>query len=252
MIFIKTAAEIDAIRKSCQIVADVLRLIGSMVKPGISTSELDKAAEDFILSNGGIPAFKGYSQAGSVNFPASICSSIDYAVVHGIPDSKPLLEGQILSVDVGVKKNGYFGDAARTFAVGSISERKQKLMKVTEESFWKGAEQAIKGSRVHDISFEIQKHVEGNGFSVVRDLCGHGVGKFLHEDPSIPNYGKPGTGAKLKTGMTLAVEPMVNAGTWRVNVLSDGWTVVTADGEPSAHYENTIMVTNGEPEILTI
>ena len=252
MIFIKTAAEIDGIKKSCQVVADVLRLIGSMVKPGVSTMELDKAAEDFILSSGGTPAFKGYSQAGSVNFPASICTSIDYAVVHGIPNNKPMLEGQILSVDVGVKKNGYYGDAARTFAVGNISDVKNKLMKVTEESFRKGIEQAVKGSRVHDISFEIQKHVEGNGFSVVRDLCGHGVGKFLHEDPSIPNYGKPGTGAKLKNGMTLAVEPMVNAGTWRVKVLDDGWTVVTADGEPSSHYENTVLVTNGEPEILTV
>jgi methionyl aminopeptidase len=252
MIFIKTATDIDGIKKSCQVVADVLRIIGSMVKPGVSTMELNKAAEDFILTNCGIPAFKGYSQAGSVNFPASICTSVDFAVVHGIPNNKPLVEGQILSVDVGVKKNGYYGDAARTFAVGKISDLKMKLMKITEESFWKSIEQAVHGSRVHNISFEIQKHVEGNGFSVVRDLCGHGVGKFLHEDPSIPNYGKPGTGAKLKNGMTLAIEPMVNAGSWQVSVLDDGWTVVTADGEPSAHYENTILVTNGEPEILTL
>ncbi len=252
MIYIKTAQEIDGIKKSCQIVADVLRLLGSMIKPGVTTKELDIAAEEFIQSNGGTPAFKGYSQGGSFNFPAAICTSPDEAVVHGIPDDVPLVEGQILSVDVGVKKKGYFGDGAYTFPVGNVSEKKERLLKVTKESLKLGIAQAVKGNHVHDISAEVQKHVEKNNFSVVRDLCGHGVGKFLHEDPSIPNYGEPGTGSKIRNGMTLAIEPMVNSGDWRVKVLGDGWTVVTVDGKPSAHFEHTVLVNNGEPEILTL
>lgn len=251
MIFIKNAQEIDGIRKSCQIVAEVLNLLGSMIKPGITTKMLDEVAEDFIKSKGGIPAFKGYSQAGSFNYPASICASIDNAVVHGIPNNEELKEGQIISIDVGVQLNGYFGDAARTFAVGKVSELKKKLMKVTEEALYKGINQAKNGNRVSDISRAIQTYVESNGFSIVRELTGHGVGRYLHEDPSIPNYVVSGPSPRLREGMTIAIEPMVNAGTYRVRTLRDGWTIVTEDGQPSAHFEHTILITKNEPEILT-
>lgn len=251
MIFIKNAQEIDGIRKSCQIVAEVLHLLGSMIKPGITTKMLDEVAEDFIKSKGGIPAFKGYSQAGSFNYPASICASVDSAVVHGIPNNEELKEGQIISIDVGVQLNGYFGDAAKTFAVGKVSELKKKLMKVTEESLYRGIEKARSGNRVADISRAIQTYVESNGFSIVRELTGHGVGRYLHEDPSIPNYVVSGPSPRLREGMTIAIEPMVNAGTYRVKTLRDGWTIVTEDGQPSAHFEHTILITKDEPEILT-
>lgn len=252
MILIKNAQEIDGIRKSCKIVAEVLNLLGNMIKPGITTKMLDEIAEDFIRSKGAIPAFKGYSQAGSFNYPASICASVDNEVVHGIPNETKLKEGQLLSIDVGVQFNGYFGDAARTFAVGKISDLKRKLMDVTEESLYRGIQKARNGNRVIDISRAIQSYVESHGFSVVRELTGHGVGKYLHEDPSIPNYVVSGPSPKLREGMTIAIEPMVNAGTYRVKTLKDGWTIVTEDGQPSAHFEHTILITNNEPEILTI
>lgn len=251
MIFIKNAQEIDSIRKSCQVVAEVLKLMSPLIKPGITTKMLDEAAEDYIRSRGAIPAFKGYSQAGSFNFPASICASVDNAVVHGIPNDEPLKEGQIISIDVGVQLNGYYGDAAKTFPVGKVSELKKKLMKVTEEALYRGIEKAKSGNRVSDISRTIQTYVESNGFSIVRELTGHGVGKYLHEDPSIPNYVIGGPSPKLREGMTIAIEPMVNAGTYRVKTLRDGWTIVTEDGQPSAHFEHTILITNHEPEILT-
>lgn len=220
-------------------------------KPGITTIELDKIAEDYILSNNARPAFKGYSQAGSFDFPGSICSSIDDEVVHGIPGNRILNEGEIISIDVGVEKNEYFGDAALTIAVGKISEEKQKLMNSTEKSLYLGIEKALVGNKIGDVSNAIQSEVEGNGFSVVRDLCGHGVGKHLHEDPQIPNYGKRGTGALIKNGMTLAIEPMINLGSYKVYVEDDGWTVKTSDGLPSAHFEHTIAIINGKAEILT-
>lgn len=251
MILIKTKKEIDYIRESCLIVAEVLQLMKRYAKPGITTIELDKIAEDYILSNNARPAFKGYSQAGSFDFPSSICSSIDDEVVHGIPGNRVLKEGEILSVDVGVEKNNFFGDAAITIAIGKISEEKQKLMESTEKSLYLGIEQAITGNRIGDIAYAIQSEVESQGFSVVRDLCGHGVGKFLHEEPQIPNYGKKGTGALIKNGMTLAIEPMINLGTYKVVVDNDGWTVRTADGLPSAHFEHTIAIIDGKPEILT-
>lgn len=251
MIYIKTAQEIDGIRKSCEIVAEVLKIMSEMIKPGITTKMLDETAEDFIRSKNAIPAFKGYSQVGSFNYPGSICASVDSAIVHGIPNDEPLKEGQIVSIDVGVELNGFYGDAAKTFPVGKISELKKKLLKVTEEALLKGIEKSVDGNRVSDISEAIQKYVELNGFTVVRELTGHGVGKFLHEDPSIPNYVIPGPSPKLRKGMTLAIEPMVNAGTYRVRTLKDGWTIVTEDGQPSAHFEHTILITNGKPEILT-
>lgn len=251
MILIKSKKEIDLIRESCVIVAEVLQLVKRYVKPGITTIELDKIAEDYILSNNGKPAFKGYSQAGSFNFPGSICSSIDDEVVHGIPGNRVLKEGEILSIDIGVEKNKFFGDAALSVAVGKISDEKQKLMNITEKSLYLGIEQLKEGNRLGDYSSTVQTLVEENGFSVVRDLCGHGVGKHLHEDPQISNYGKKGNGALIKNGMTLALEPMVNMGSYKVIVAEDGWTVLTADRKPSAHFEHTVAIIDGKPEILT-
>ena len=253
MILIKTKKEIDYIRESSRIVADVLQLVKSNVKPGVSTKELDIIADDYILSNNAKAAFKGYSQGGSsIDYPASICTSIDDAVVHGIPGDRVLKNGEILSIDVGVNKSGYFGDAALSVAVGEISEQKKKLLEVTENSLYLGIEQARVDNRVHDISAAVQEYVEANGFSVVRDLCGHGVGKFLHEDPAVPNFGKKGTGPKLRKGMTIAIEPMVNIGTYRVKTGQDGWTILTADGSSSAHFEHTIVISDNKAEILTV
>jgi methionyl aminopeptidase len=252
VILIKSKKEIDFIRESCKIVAETLQLLKTSVKVGITTLELDKIAEDYIRSNNAKPAFKGYSQGGAPGFPGSICSSVDDEVVHGIPGSRVLKAGEIISIDIGVLKNGYFGDAALTIAVGEITPDKKKLLEVTERSLHLGIEQAFAGNRIHDISNAVQTYVEANGFSIVRDLCGHGVGRFLHEDPSVPNFGKKGTGAKLKNGMTLAIEPMVNAGKYEVITANDGWTIKTADGSTSAHFEHSILINNNEPEILTI
>jgi methionyl aminopeptidase len=252
MISLKSHEEIELIRESSRIVADVLKLVGAQVRPGASTIDLDRMAEEYIRSMGAEPAFKGYGWDKSNLFPATLCMSIDEEVVHGIPGKRILKDGELLSIDVGAKKNGFYGDGAWSFAVGNISEEKLRLMRVTEDSLFKGIEQAVVGKRVHDISSAVQQHVEANGFSVVRDLVGHGVGKKLHEEPSVPNFGEAGTGPILKNGMTLAIEPMVNAGTWRVKVASDGWTVVTADGKPSAHFEHTIAIINGKAEILTL
>lgn len=252
MIYIKTKKEIDYIRESCRIVAETLQLVKSSIKPGITTLELDRIAEDYIRSNNAIPAFKGYSQGASDGFPGSICASIDDEVVHGIPGDRVLSEGEIIAIDVGVLKNNYYGDAALSIPVGTISKEKKKLLEITEKSLYLGIEQAISGNRVHDISSAVQQVVEANGFSVVRELCGHGVGKYLHEDPSIPNFGTKGTGVKLKNGMTLAIEPMVNAGNYFVKTKPDGWTVITEDGSPSAHFEHTILINDKNPEILTV
>jgi methionyl aminopeptidase len=252
VIYIKTQKEIDFIKESCRIVAETLRLVKSNVKVGVTTIELDRIAEDYIKSNNAIPAFKGYSQGGLPGFPGSVCTSINDAVVHGIPGQVKLEEGDIISLDVGVLKKNYYGDAAITVAVGKISDEKKKLLEVTEKSLQLGIEQAKNGNRVHDISAAVQDYVEQNGFSIVRDLCGHGVGKFLHEDPAVPNFGKRGTGSKLKRGMTIAIEPMVNAGGYEVITSPDGWTVITADGSPSAHFEHTILILDNSPEILTV
>jgi len=252
VIFIKTKKEIDFIKESCKIVAESLQLMKSNIKPGITTLELDEIAEDYIRSNDAIPAFKGYSQGSAPGFPGSVCISVDDAVVHGIPGSKVLREGEIVSLDVGVLKNNYYGDAALSVAVGELSAEKSKLLEVTEKSLYEGISQAKDANRVHDISASVQDMVEDNDFSVVRDLCGHGVGKYLHEEPSIPNFGKRGTGAKLRNGMTLAIEPMVNLGGYQVVTDSDGWTILTADGLPSAHFEHTILVNGNSPEILTV
>jgi methionyl aminopeptidase len=252
VIYIKTKKEIDFIRESCKIVAETLKLVANNVRPGVATIELDRIAEEYILSNNAKAAFKGYSQAGSYDYPASICVSIDNEVVHGIPNERILKEGQIVSIDVGVLKKGYYGDAAISVAVGELSSEKKRLLDVTEKSLYEGIREARLSNRVHDISSAIQNYVEANGFSVVKDLCGHGVGKYLHEEPAVPNYGTRGTGPKLKKGMTIAIEPMVNAGTYKVKTAKDGWTVVTEDSLPSAHFEHTVLISNGSPEILTV
>ena len=252
MILIKSKKEIDYIRESCQIVAETLQLVKRYAKAGVSTLELDKIAEDWIRSNESIPAFKGFKQHGVLDFPGTICASIDEVVVHGIPSERVLEEGQIFSVDIGVLKNNYYGDAAISIAVGDISEEKRKLMEVTEKSLYIGIEAAKANNRIGDISAAVQDYVESYGFSIVRDLCGHGVGKKLHEEPQIPNFGTRNSGPIIKDGMTLAIEPMVNIGTYRVNVKEDGWTVVTEDGKASAHFEHSIAIIDGKPEILTV
>jgi len=248
---VKTAREIALMRESGRIVADVLALIGREVRPGVRVIDLDRLAEEYIRSRGGEPAFKGYGHDAKNLFPGTLCISVDDQVVHGIPDGRVLKEGEIVSIDVGVRKGGYFGDAARTFPVGVVAEEKRRLLQVTEESLYAGLAQACAGNKLHDVSAAVQEHVEAAGFSVVRDLVGHGIGKNLHEEPAIPNYGMRGTGPVLQEGMVLAIEPMVNAGTPRVRIESDGWTVTTADGKPSAHFEHTVVVRQGEPEILT-
>ncbi|HAK41582.1 MAG TPA: type I methionyl aminopeptidase [Clostridium sp.] len=222
-------------------------MIEKVIKPGITTAEIDKIAEEFILAQGAIPSFKGYG-----GFPGSICASVNDVVIHGIPNDTVLVEGDIISVDCGAILNGYHGDAARTFPVGSISKEAQHLIDVTKESFFKGIEKAVVGNRLTDISAASQKHAESFGYSVVRDFVGHGIGTSMHEDPQVPNYGTAGKGPKLVHGVVLAIEPMINMGNYKVKIKPDGWTVVTSDGKLSAHYENTIAITNDGVEILTL
>lgn len=247
MIIIKSPEEIQLMKKAGKIVGEVLRELEKHIRPGITTIELDRLAEEWIRSAGAIPAFKGYQ-----GFPASICTSVNEEVVHGIPSQRVLLEGDIVSVDVGTILNGYVGDGAKTYPVGKIDEQAKRLIEVTRQSFYDGIAFARNGNRLSDISSRIQKTVEENGFSVVVDYVGHGIGRDMHEDPPIPNYGVPNRGPRLVPGMVLAIEPMVNEGTYKVKTLKDNWTVVTLDGKRSAHYEHTIAITeDGEPMILT-
>jgi len=247
MIILKSRREIDIMREANQIVAETHAYLAENIKPGISTAELDQLADEFIRSKGAVPSFKGYQ-----GFPASICISINEEVVHGIPADHRFLEaGDIVSIDIGTFYEGFNGDAARTHAVGSISENASKLLKVTEESLLKGIEKAVIGNRLFDISHAVQEYVENNGFSVVRDYVGHGIGRDMHEDPQIPNFGPAGKGPKLKEGMTLAIEPMVNIGGYEVETLEDDWTVVTKDRSLSAHFEHTIAITEAGVEILS-
>lgn len=246
MITIKTDKELSYMRDAGRVVAGVLQELAKVIKPGVSTAELDRIAEDFICSKGAKPAFKGL-----YGFPATICASANEQVVHGIPSLRVLENGDIISIDVGAEINGFFGDGAVTYAVGEVDEETQRLLDVTEESLYLGIEQAVEGNRLTDISHAVQKHVEANGFSVVRDYVGHGIGSKMHEEPQVPNFGRPGRGPRLCAGMTLAIEPMVNMGTYEVQTLPDNWTVVTKDMKKSAHFEHTIAITNGKPEILT-
>ncbi|NMA66690.1 MAG: type I methionyl aminopeptidase [Clostridiaceae bacterium] len=252
MIVVKSQRELDNMRRAGEVVAKVHAKLAELIQPGITTLELDKVAEEIIRQEGAIPSFKGFPCAyGGIDFPGSICASINNQVIHGIPGDTVLSEGDIISIDVGAILDGYHGDAARTFPVGKVSEAASKLIFVAEEAFNKGMACAVEGNRIIDISIAVQNYVESEGYSVVRDFVGHGIGTQMHEEPQIPNYRTRERGPRLVNGMTLAIEPMVNEGTWHVNILSDNWTVVTADGKLSAHYENTVAVTPYGPEILT-
>lgn len=247
MIIIKNDKEIEYMRHAGRLVGETLARLEEVIKPGITTGELDKVAENFITKHNAKPSFKGYN-----GFPASICTSINQEIVHGIPGNKVLQEGDIISIDCGAILNGFQGDAARTIPVGKISKTAEDLIKVTKESFFKGVEKAVVGNRLTDISAAVQTYAESFNFSVVRDFVGHGIGRNMHEDPEVPNFGKPGHGPKLRHGMVLAIEPMVNVGDYDVIVESNGWTVLTSDGSLSAHYENTVAILDNGPEILTL
>ena len=247
MIFKRSVDEIEMISKSCQIVADTIDMITEFVVPGCLVSELDKKAESYIKSRGARPAFKGY-----MGFPSTLCVSIEDAVVHGIPDEIELEEGQIVGIDCGAELNGFYGDHAKTFAVGNISEEKKKLMDTTEESLYKGIEKATPGNTIGDIGYAVQTHAESNGYSVVRELVGHGIGESLHEEPQVPNYGVPNKGYKLHAGMCIAIEPMINLGCKEIYTAKDGWTILTADGKASAHFEHTIAILEDGPQILSM
>ena len=246
MIHAKSSREIQYMRDAGRIVAQTHEELAKAVKPGVGTKELDQIAEDYIISKGAEPSFKGYR-----GFPAAICTSVNHVVVHGIPGLETVKNGDIISIDIGVVINCYHGDAARTIPVGEISATTEKLLQVTEESLYKGIEQTVIGNRLSDISHAVQTHAEGNGFSVVRNYCGHGIGRSMHEEPQILNYGDPGHGPRLKAGYCLAIEPMVNVGTHGVSVLKDGWTVITNDKQLSAHFEHSVAITEDGPLILT-
>lgn len=249
MIHYKTKAEVELMRESCLLVSATLATVAALVKPGITTSYLDQVAEQFIRDNGAVPSFKGY---GSPAFPFTCCISVNDAVVHGFPTKRELKDGDIVSVDVGAFKNGFHGDSAYTFAIGEIKPDVQQLLRVTKESLYKGIEKAVHGNRVGDISFAVQDHTERQyGYGVVRELVGHGVGRHLHEEPQVPNYGKRGTGAKLREGMVIAIEPMINLGTRNVFHDEDGWTIRTEDGKPAAHYEHTVCIQKNKADILS-
>ncbi|HHU90189.1 MAG TPA: type I methionyl aminopeptidase [Clostridiaceae bacterium] len=252
MIVIKSQRELDKMKRAGEIVALVHQRMLELIEPGITTIELDREAEKIIKRSGAIPSFKGFPSAyGGKPFPGSICASVNDVVIHGIPDNTVLQEGDIISIDVGAIFDGYHGDAARTIAVGEVSREASDLIFHTQEAFNRGMEKAVEGNRIRDISVAVQKYAEGKGYKVVRDYVGHGIGTEMHEEPQIPNYATYEKGVRLSNGMTLAIEPMINIGTWRVKVLDDKWTVVTADGKLSAHHENTIAVTPNGPVILT-
>ena len=246
MVSVRSNREIEHISESAQIVADTLDMLTEKVESGISLMELDTLAEEFIRSRDAVPAFKGY-----MGFPATLCISVDDEVVHGIPSNKILNNGQIVGIDCGALKNGYYGDSARTFPVGDISDQDKKLIEITQEALYLGIDEAVPGNYVSDIGHAIQKFVEPKGYSIVRELVGHGIGTNLHEDPQVPNYGDPGMGVKLKEGMCLAIEPMINRGGKEVYTLDDGWTIKTKDGFNSAHFEHTIAIRKDGPEVLS-
>ena len=251
MIFLKSESEIEKMRESAQIVSRTLGKVAKLIEPGVSTAKLDQVAEEYIASQNARPAFKGYGPRHNP-FPATLCISINEEVVHGIPSEQRVLQnGDIVSIDCGVEKDGYFGDHAFTFPVGDCDEETMKLLETTLESLKKGIEQAVHGNKIGDIANAVQQHCEAQGFGVVRDLVGHGLGKSLHEDPSVPNYGKPGRGERLRSGMTLAIEPMITTGSWKVKTLDDGWTVVTDDNSLAAHFEHDVVIREGKAEVLS-
>jgi len=246
MILYKTPEEVELIRESCQLVSRTLGMLAGEIKPGVTPLQLDALAETYIRDHQAVPGFKGL-----YDFPSTLCTSVNEQVVHGIPNNRPLKEGDIISIDCGSYKNGYYGDQAFTFSVGEVDPKTLRLMKVTRECLDQGIEQARAGKRIGDVSFAIQRHAENHGYGVVRELVGHGVGKSMHESPEVPNYGKRGKGTMIKKGLVIAIEPMINLGTKRVKMLKDGWTVITADHRPSAHYEHCVAVFGDRTEILT-
>jgi methionyl aminopeptidase len=246
LIIIKSRSEIEKMRVACQVVAGALEGLRDKVKPGVTTLELDRYAEEYIRKQGALPAFKGY-----LGYPSSLCASVNEVVVHGIPSNRVLKEGEIIGLDLGALVGGFYGDAAITLPVGEVSRELKRLMEVTEACLERAIERAVPGNRVSDISNAVQTHAESAGYSVVREFVGHGIGRKLHEDPQVPNFGPVGQGPRLKAGMTLAIEPMINMGTSHTVVLEDGWTAVTLDRKPSAHFEHTVAVTDNGPEILT-
>ena len=250
MVHLKSAREIDQLRASAQLVGQTLAEVARHIRPGVTTGELDAIAEDYIRSHGAEPAFKGY-RVGKLVFPGTLCVSTNDIVVHGIPGDTVLQDGDLLSVDCGVQLNGYYGDSAYTFAVGTLSPEHAQLCRVTYEALQRAIDRAVVGNRIGDVAFAVQTYCESYGYGVVRDLVGHGIGRSLHEDPQVPNFGRRGTGRKLKEGLTLCLEPMINQGTYEVQADDDGWTIRTADGLPSAHYEHMVVVQRGKPEILS-
>lgn len=248
MITVKSEKEIEFMRESCRIVKETLDFVGSKICAGMTTKEVDELVYKYITSCGAYPSELGYE-----GYPASSCVSVNEVVVHGIPSDRVILDGDIVSVDIVAEKNGFHGDACRTFLVGNVSEEKRKLVKVTEECFFKAVEGLKAGTPLYDIGYKVQQHAEAHGYGVVRALTGHGIGREMHEDPSVPNYGRAGTGMRLKAGMTICIEPMINMGTYKVSVdRKDGWTVTTLDGKPAAHYENTVLIKEDGVEILTL
>ena len=247
MITIKTDADLQLMDAAGRVVEETLRLLKTLARPGVTTAELVHEAERFIRSRGATPSFLHYH-----GYPKSICTSVNEQVVHGIPGPYRLKDGDILSVDVGACLDGFQGDAARTYLIGNVPEEVRSLVRVTRESFFAGLRYARAGNRIGDISAAIQAHAEAHGYGVVREMIGHGIGREMHEEPNVPNYGRAGHGPRLEKGMTIAIEPMINLGTARIRQLADGWTTITADGKPSAHYENTVAITDGEPRLLTL
>jgi len=246
LIYRRNSKEIDLLRKSAEVLVDTFDLVESIIEPGVRTIDLDKEIENFIVKKKAKPWFKNYR-----GYPASCSISVDEVVVHGIPDERTIKDGQLVSIDIGVEKEGYCSDAAKTYAVNNVDEKKQKLMKITEQSLYNGIKKAVEGNRLYDISYEIQRTAEEAGFSIVRDLVGHGIGTKPHEEPEIPNFGMPHKGPKILRGMVFAIEPMVNIGGYEIKILEDGWTVVTLDGKPSAHFEHTVVITKTGADILT-
>jgi methionyl aminopeptidase len=250
MIYLKSEQEIKLMRESARLVSRTHAEVARYIKPGVKTLKLEQVADEYVKANDARAAFKGYGPKNNP-FPATLCVSVNEQVVHGFPGDYKLQEGDIVSVDCGVEKNGYFGDSAYTYIVGECDEQTMKLLITTMESLYLGIEKAVHGNRVGDISHAVESHCESRGFGVVRDLVGHGLGRSLHESPSVPNFGKAGRGERLRSGMTLAIEPMITAGTWKVKTLDDGWTIVTADGSRAAHYEHDVVVREGNAEILS-
>lgn len=251
MIYLKTEDEIELLRRANLLVSSTLAEIAKMIKPGVTTRQIDTLADTFIRDHGAIPTFKGFPSKDGQPFPASVCTSVNEQVVHGVPTDTPLKEGDIVSVDCGTLLDGYNGDSCYTFCVGEVPSEVKQLLKVTKESLYKGIEAVIAGRRIGDISNAVQRHCESHGYGVVRELCGHGIGREMHEDPMVPNYGKRGNGPQIKNGLCIAVEPMITMGRREIGILQDGWTIITRDGKPAAHFEHTIAVHNGKADILS-